>query len=71
MPPKVKNMRTPAYITGPIPTAEEIAKELGMSEARTNWLIGLANEAYARDMRRSTKASKQKRAAKTTRLKKK
>lgn len=64
-------MRSPAYITGPIPTAEEIAKELGMSEARTKWLLRLADEAYARDMRRSKKASKQKSAAKTTRLKKK
>jgi hypothetical protein len=62
-------MRTPAYITGPIPTAEEIAKELGMSEARTKWLFRLADEAYAREMRRSMKASKQKRGPKTTRLK--
>jgi len=65
-------VRTPAYITGPIPTAEEIAKALGMSEARTKWLLRLADEAYARDMRRSKKVSNQKRGDKSTRpLKKK
>lgn len=63
-------MRTPVYLTGPVPTAEELAKELGMSPARTKRLTRLAEEIYARSTRPAKKASQKNRVAKAKRLKK-